>query len=345
MQLEVGLSGQPLKFSMRLQISLHLSIWLVHASKMPHKHTRRRGDDDADFNLAPSTIAKPLSAYNKDNGKASKRKPGPGTPDVGDKKRNGRNGYKHDDTPRAFARLMTLQSSNKRQRSGLDDGEGRPSKKKRRQAATADETIKEEKPQEDMAEMPKILPGERLADFAARVNHALPVSGLARKGKINVEGMKERQTKTEKRLHKMYDEWRREEARRKEQEEEKRELEEEAEEEKEAAHGGQSTRIPNPTALSKRRKRRKMIGETGDDDDDPWAELKAKREAPKGLHDVAQAPPNLERVREKFKTKNGAKVQVVDVPNAAGSLKRREELSDARKEVIERYRAMMGRGG
>lgn len=87
-----------------------------------------------------------------------------------------------------------------------------------------------------------------------------------------------------------------------------------------------------------------MIGETGDDDD-PWAELKAKREAPKGLHDVAQAPPSLKKVRQKFKVKDGAKVQVVDVPNAAGSLKRREELSDARKEVIERYRAMMGRGG
>lgn len=239
--------------------------------------------------------------------------------------------------------MMALQSSNKRQRPGLDDGEGRPAKKMRKQVHAEEPTEKRDKEAEAATEIPKILPGERLADFAARVNHALPVGGLARKGKVNVEGLKERRTKTEKRMHKMYDEWRKEEARRKEQAEEQQELEEEAEEEKEAALGGQSTRIPDANASSKRQKRRKMIGETGDDDD-PWAELKAKREAPRGLHDVAQAPPDLKRVREKFKVKDGAKVRVVDVPNAAGSLKRREELSDARREVIERYRAMMGKG-
>ena len=58
-----------------------------------------------------------------------------------------------------------------------------------------------------------------MADFAARVNQALPVGGLSRKGK-QPDGVKERQTKTEKRLHKMYAEWREEEARRKEKLEE-----------------------------------------------------------------------------------------------------------------------------
>ena len=314
---------------------------------MPHKHTRRRGDDDTNFNLAPSTIAKPLSAYNKDDVK-SRRKGHSATGKhnaAGDESSDSKRGskYKHDDTPRAFARMMALQSSNKRQRSGLDDGDDRPSKKRRRKMEAANGTSEMEGKEEATTEVPKILPGERLADFAARVNHALPVGGLARKGRVNVEGMKERQTKTEKRLHKMYDEWRKEDARRKEQEEEQRELDEEAEEEKEAALGGQSTRIPNAQSSSKRQKRRKMIGETGDADDDPWAELKTKREAPRGLHDVAQAPPDLKKVRQKFKVKDGAKVNVVDVPNAAGSLKRREELSDARKEVIERYRAMMGK--
>lgn len=312
---------------------------------MPHKHTRRKGDDDANFNLAPSAIAKPLAAYNKNDLKLRKKsKSGNGNQDTGDKKtRESTSGYKHDDTPRAFARMMVQQSSNKRQRSGLDDGEDRPTKKKRKQAQTRDDASRDESQAETVAEVTKILPGERLADFAARVNHALPVGGLTRKGKVNVEGLKERQTKTEKRLHKMYDEWRKEDERRKEQEEEQRELDEEAEEEKEAALGGQSVRIPNTTSSSKRQKRRKMIGETGGGDDDPWAELKAKREAPKGLHDVVQAPPDLKRVRETFKVKDGARVKVVDVPNKAGSLKRREELSDARKEVIERYRAMMGK--
>lgn len=311
---------------------------------MPHKHTRRKGDDESNFNLAPSTVAKPLSAYNKEKVKARKgREHGTARQDgVNKRSKNGSSGYKHDDTPRAFARMMALQSSNKRQRSGLDDGEGRPSKRKQRENKAPEDSEQQETQKESATEIPKILPGERLSDFAARVNHALPVGGLARKGKVNVEGLKERQTKTEKRLHKMYDEWRKEEARRKEENEEQRELDEEAEEEKEAALGGQSIKVPDAALSSKRQKRRKMIGETGADDD-PWAELKARREAPKGLHDVAQAPPNLKKVREKFKTKNGAKVQVVDVPNAAGSLKRREELSDARKEVIERYRAMMGK--
>lgn len=315
---------------------------------MPHKHTRRRGDDDSNYDLAPSTFARPLSAYNKEEFKRDKKGKKVNNKQTGRVERTSgpRKGktYKHDDTPRAFTRMMALQSSNKRQRSGLDDGDDKRSKKKRRKCEAVDETSGQEKEAENATEVPKILPGERLADFAARVNHALPVGGLARKGKVNVEGMKERQTKTEKRLHKMYDEWRKEDAKRKEEEEEKRELEEEAEEEKEAALGGQSTRIPTATSSSKRQKRRKMIGETGDADDDPWAELKAKREAPRGLHDVAQAPPDLKKVRQKFKVKDGAKVNVVDVPNAAGSLKRREELSDARKEVIERYRAMMGKG-
>ena len=91
-----------------------------------------------------------------------------------------------------------------------------------------------------------------------------------------------------------------------------------------------------------------MVGEIDEDEDDPWAVLKSKREAPKGLHDVVQAPPSMNVVpKEKFKVRNGAKVSVANVPGASGmkSLKQREELSEARKEVIERYRAMMKGGG
>ena len=82
-----------------------------------------------------------------------------------------------------------------------------------------------------------------MADFAARVNQALPVGGLSRKGK-QVEGAKERQTKTEKRLHKMYAEWRNEDAKRKERLEEQQEQEEEERDEREAELGGQSIALP-----------------------------------------------------------------------------------------------------
>ena len=114
---------------------------------------------------------------------------------------------------------MHLQTSKKRQRSGLDDGEDRKSSKKQKKNGESSNTAQDSKTvtEQPQAQIPKILPGERLGDFAARVDQALPVSGLARKGKVKVEGLKERQTKTEKRLHKMYADWRNEDAKRKDQ--------------------------------------------------------------------------------------------------------------------------------
>jgi hypothetical protein len=310
---------------------------------MPHKHTRRKGNSDAaNFDLAPSEFAKPLPAYNS----ASKSK----KTQNGNRKRKAgeiHSSYKHDDTPRAFTRMMQLQSAKKRQRPARDEEEpdkGRSNKRRKKIEQPAIASAQEELQHQETAktEAPKILPGERLADFAARVDQALPVGGLKRKGKVKVEGMKERQTKTEKRLQKMYAAWRVEDARRKEKLEEQEELEEEARDDMETSLGGQSLRF---TELDKKGKERtKATGGRGAQDEDPWAELKAKREQRRGLHDVVQAPPTFNAVpKEKFKVRNGAKVDVADVPAAAGSLKRREELSGARKEVIERYRNMMKR--
>lgn len=313
---------------------------------MPHKHTRRKdGNTASDFNLAPSTIAKPLPAFSKptkpntkpheaQRQKLKRKRTGTGTAD-----------YKEDDTPRAFARMMQFQATKKRP-SGLDDGTER-SKRKKKQNPNPKESVPTQAPKATpaIAEVPKILPGERLADYSARVDQALPMGNLTRKGKTNIEGVKERRTKTEKRLHKMYAAWREDDARRKEKLEEAQELAEEEEDEKQAEYGGQDTALPQ----SRKMKRRKMVGEAAaddDDDEDPWKVLEERREKPRGLHDVVQAPPTLKVVpREKFKVRNGAKVEVANVPAAAGSLKRREELGDARREVIERYRAMMkGKG-
>lgn len=243
--------------------------------------------------------------------------------------------------------MMHLQQTGGKRRSGLDDGEERRSKKKRRTEAADGKEEQSGKwkggdPVVETAEKLKIMPGERLSEFAARVNQALPVSGLSRKGN-KVEGMKERQTKTEKRLHKMYAEWREEEAKRKEKLEELQEQQEEEDEEQEAALGGQSIKFADS---GRKAKRKRMVGEVDEDEEDPWAVLKSKREAPKGLNDVVQAPPTMKVVpKEKFKVRNGAKVNVANVPGAAGSLKRREELGEARNEVIERYRAMMKGNG
>jgi hypothetical protein len=180
--------------------------------------------------------------------------------------------------------------------------------------------------------MPRIQPGERMSDYNARVDQAIKVSGLIQKGKA-VEGIKERRTKKEKQMHKLYKSWREEEEKIKEQKEEAREKQEEIDEENAAKYGEE--------VAFQGGKRSRAIGESNEKEGDIWAELKAKRGGKTKLNDVVQAPPELVKVREKFKPIRGAKVDVANVPVASGSLKKREELGDARREVIERYRAMM----
>lgn len=218
--------------------------------------------------------------------------------------------------------------TNKRHISGLDDGEDRRASKK---AKTSKPAKKE--PEKAAVDIPKIQPGERMSDYNARVDQAIKVSGLITKGKA-VEGIKERRTKKEKQMHKLYATWREEEAKIKEQKEEAREKQEELDEEN-AAKYGEEVKFPES------RKRSRVIGESDDREGDIWASLKAKRGQKAKLNDVVQAPPELVKPKEKFKPIRGAKVDVANVPVASGSLKKREELGDARKEVIERYRAMM----
>lgn len=225
-------------------------------------------------------------------------------------------------------------SSGKRKLDGLDNGD-KPRGKKRK---TAQSEIIQSRNAESV-EIPQIRPGERLSDFAARVNQTLPVSGLARKGK-SVPGLKERQTKTERRLQKMVAGWKKEDERLREKAEEERELAEEEEDERDAMFEDKTVDFAKK---GKKGKRRLLIGEATDDDEDPWEVLKATREQPKGLHDVVREPPQLKNIpRERFKVRNGATVEVSNVPNAAGSLRRREKLGETRRSVIESYRKLMG---
>lgn len=251
------------------------------------------------------------------------------------------NDYMFDDTPKSFARLLHKHNPTKKLPSGLDNGE-RTSKKRKRAKEEGDKPEKAAPKSkiEPVTDIPKILPGEKLRDFNARVDQALPVSGLARKGKI--AGVKERRTKTEKRMHRMYADWRKEDERVKEKAEEEEEEREEEQEEQKAIYG-EETLLPT---TGKAGKRQRMIGEHKADGEDPWAELEKKRNAPKGLHDVAQAPPEFTvKPKEKFKMRNNARVDVNDVPSAARgekvSLKRREELGVERQNIIEQYRALM----
>ncbi|OBT76937.1 hypothetical protein VF21_04180 [Pseudogymnoascus sp. 05NY08] len=312
---------------------------------MPTKHKRSKAEDDGlTADLPPSEVAKPLATARgaKSNGifssdSAPARKPN---------KRKRRDDA--DDTPRAFARLMMFQQG-KKLPSGLDDGI-KPTKKQKQAAAAAEKGNKPQAPKVDpeQVEIPRIKPGEKMSEFSARVDAALPISGLINKtGKDGKDplGLKVGRTKTEKRMHRMYAEWREQEQKIQDKRQEAMEL---AEEEELDDEGRVKWKLdPEDTVQTGKKKngkgkKKKAIGEIDDGNDDPWAILKKTRnEGPNRLSDVYQAPPTFTKIpKEKFKVR-GARVEVEDVPKASGSLRRREELGEVRQSVVEGYRQMM----
>lgn len=246
----------------------------------------------------------------------------------------------------------------KKPRSGLDNGEEPAAKSKKNKtaktdgaAATTVNTEAQNKQKEkEKADVPTIRPGERMSEFASRVDAALPLGGLISKSAKNGKdplGIKVKRTKKERRMHKLYDEWHEEERKIKEQREE--ELELQAEKELEDEEAGVSWKLHAPPAAAatsgkkkKKGKRAKYLDEVGGAEQDPWEELRKKRgESRPGLHDIAKAPPEL-RVKPPQKlTVRGAAVTVDNVPKAAGSLRRREELQEVRDDIVASYRKMM----
>ncbi|KAI0851570.1 hypothetical protein F5Y00DRAFT_259573 [Daldinia vernicosa] len=308
---------------------------------MPHKHTRREKDPST-YDLPPSQIAKPLPVTSKsqknDTGKQAQGQPGKGQKRKRDTKQK-------DDAPRAFKRLMAF-AGGKKPRSGLDNGD-EPSKKSKKRKAEAVTNTEAESKTETKAEkqLPKIQPGERMSDFAARVDAALPVSGLinnsVRNGKDPL-GLKVWKTKKEKKMHKLYDEWREEDRKIKEKREE--ELELLAEKELEDEESGVTWKLDSQSGGKKKKKgkRAKYLGEAAGDEEDPWEVLKKKRgETRAGLHDVVQAPPELTVKPQRKMTVRGATVEVGGIPKAAGSLRRREELQTVRDDIVASYRKLM----
>jgi hypothetical protein len=236
---------------------------------------------------------------------------------------------------------------------GLDDGvDRRPSKKRKR---TDNDTAAAKAIQPETTVAPKILPGERLSDFAARVDQALPLSGLAslhsrKDGKpldpALAKSLKGRPTKHNKRLLRMQKEWREEEARRKARKEEAVE----EDEEKTEREGGLWEGVGQGQGGKKRKGKggSTTIAGLQGQDEDPWAELtRVKREATrmKNLQDVVQAPPQLDHAKAVGKGRifRGVAVgNVENVPVKVGSLRKREEIAGRRREVIEQYRQRRG---
>ncbi|KAI0532838.1 hypothetical protein GGR58DRAFT_517414 [Xylaria digitata] len=309
---------------------------------MPHKHTRRL-QDESTFDLPPTQIAKPLPVNQprpKENSqRGAKTKGAPAQPANNLKRK--RTATPKDDAPRAFKRLMAF-AGGKKPRSGLDNGDQpRGAKGKKRsteQQAKSTEAQAQAQAKPAATEIPTIRPGERMSEFSARVDAALPLAGLVNKsmtGNKDPLGLKVWRTNKERKMHRMYDEWREQDRKIKEKREE--ELELEAERELEEEENGVSWKLNIGNQLSGKRKKKNK------DDDDPWAILKKKRDETRpGLRDVAAAPPELTAKPSKQPLVRGAAVQVNDIPKAAGSLKRREELQAARNDIVAAYRKKIG---
>ena len=134
-------------------------------------------------------------------------------------------------------------------------------------------------------------------------------------------------------MQRMQKEWREEERRRKEKMDGE-ELEKDVDEEDTLLTGVKSKK-------GKKGKRKGGGAEEGEEEGDIWAGIKAKRievldgqGGLVGLHDVVQAPPKLLKIKEKNSSDFG-KI------GKGGGLKRIGELSEARKGVMQGYRALM----
>ncbi|KAI8627651.1 hypothetical protein F5Y19DRAFT_440692 [Xylariaceae sp. FL1651] len=306
---------------------------------MPHKHTRKLRDEST-FDLPPTQLARSLpvkQTLNKDSNHhkvKAKPKATPAQPTHGLKRK--RDAGPRDDAPRTFKRLMAY-AGGRKVRSGLDSSDG-PRAVKGKKRNLAQETQNTEAETKPKSAIPTIRPGERMSEFSARVDAALPLAGLINKsikGNKDPLGLKAWRTKKEMKMHKLYDEWREQDRKIKEKREE--ELELQAEKELDEEETGVSWKLNvGDHATGKRKKKAKA------DDEDPWEILRKKRgETRPGLHDVALAPPEFTVKPSKQLLVRGAAVQVDDIPKAAGSLKRREELQAARGDIVAAYRKAM----
>ena len=281
---------------------------------MPTKHKRKRDDDKSNYDLAPSSKAKPLPVIAPTKDFLTPRKKQKLDEGKGKKPKKST-----DDTPKAFARLMAWHTEGKRISGGLDDGKQAKKENKKNKAQKQQEDDVAEKPAPTVSREPqsqapttnpsglKIQPGESLGQFGLRVDQALSLSSLPKQN-VNPnaslpadlrekEKKSQRLTKHNKRLARMQGEWRNTEAKLKAKEEE--ELEENVEKLEEEKLLWDSVKTTG------KKGKRKVV------DDDPWKELEKKRRAEKGrkalaltAKDQVQAPPVLGKVKRIFKEKS-----------------------------------------
>ncbi|KAL2884784.1 hypothetical protein HOO65_090079 [Ceratocystis lukuohia] len=279
------------------------------------------------YDLPPDRVALPLPALSakerREVVEAKKKRKTPANDDAQhsrpQKKRIAE--FSSNDAPRAFKRIMRL--AHKKQAGTITTTApqkpklNRQAEAKKKAAAKAMEkaaAAELKKAEDSKVEVPKIQPGERLSDFAARVDQSIPVVGLANKMQKNgkdVLGLKVHRTRKEKKMHKLYDQWRAEE--RKIQSMRDEEAEKAAERDMDSGYrlmdngimdgfSYDSLRSTGPMDREdgegegggKKKKKKQKRGGGSKKAEDPWAILLKKRgEGRVKLHDVAQAPPEL----------------------------------------------------
>ncbi|KIW21171.1 hypothetical protein PV08_01751 [Exophiala spinifera] len=309
---------------------------------MPHKHKRKREDqEESNFDLPPSSRARTLSVHQKSEtifesskDKKSKREA---------KKAAKKSGLK-DDTPKSFARLMAFHQHGQRLPSGLDDGTTIKTGKKKTKKNGRDSSntnVNDEEDDDDSnnnsntnvnaTEPLQILPGERLSEFAARVDQSLPLTSVPRhQTRINkipgLEKIKTPLTKHNKRLARLQSEWRNAEAKRRAaQEEEDEELADRREEDDLLwlGAGVDKDRLRRSGLGGGGKKKNKDKKKHDPDDVDPWKQLERKRREEgelrqKNLQDVVLAPPVLKSVKNIFKDKGERSVRAEKIGTVSG---------------------------
>ncbi|CAK7202388.1 hypothetical protein SEUCBS139899_005111 [Sporothrix eucalyptigena] len=296
---------------------------------MPHKHTRRELDQST-YDLPPDRIAralptnKPVKKAEKIQTSTTKPKNAPANNATAGAKRKRQmnadsvsiSAKANHDTPRAFRRLMSL-ANGKRIRAGEDTGKVETKKQKKERlakeraaaakAAAGDDAEAEETapaqvaPAAEQTSALTIRPGERLSEFNARVNAALPLAGIIKSstpggagGKDPLGLTKTFRTRQERKLHKLYDQWRKDDIKIKEREAEEREIVEERE-----AALDETLGVKWRLDFQDAGKKKKNKGGSGNNygDDDVWAEFNRKKTAETkstvraGIHDTVGAPP------------------------------------------------------
>ena len=296
---------------------------------MPHKHKRGNVASTSSYNLPPSQVAYPLNPTEKSTLQPKKLK------------RKAK-----DDTPRAFSRLF---GTYRPPRSGLDDGVRSSKKKKRNGAeviASGTQTSVPTPQPKPTIEAPSRQYNESMSSFAARVDAALPLNGIQKKSGMAKGVDQARQTRTERKMQKMYKQWREEDLQLKEKAEELLgETQNDDDEDLVKTMGVIAESSSKGKTKTKRKGKGRGKPAAGDrvsrssDDEDPWAKITAKRQDAEegsggglvGLHDVVQAPPRFTKVPKGR----------MDFKVGQGGLKRQSELSEARKSVVEGYRQTM----